>query len=252
MLGRRQSYSEAVLGRRKVGRRLGILLLVFICYELLTGLFLSTYLVQSKAMEPTLIPGDRILATPLAFGPRTLFGKLPGVSRPERGDIVIAEANYARRLGFWELLSDSFVRFFTFQLVSPSSSESGHPSADGRDRILSAPLLERVVGLPGDTIKMDDFIFKIKPAGSDQFLTEFELCSSRYDISREDPPASWRRDLPGSGHMDESVLGRDEYFLAGDGRSSSSDSRLWGPVRSERFRAKVLLRYWPFRAFGSP
>ena len=35
-------------------------------------------------------------------------------------------------------------------------------------------------------------------------------------------------DLPGSGHMDALVLGKDQYFVAGDSRSSSSDSRHWG------------------------
>jgi signal peptidase I len=249
LLGKRQSYAEAVQGRRRAGRRLGVILLVFVCYELLSGLFLSTYLMRSQAMEPTILPGDRILATPLAFGPRTLFGKLPGISHPERGDIVVAEPNYAKGLGFWGMLWDSFVRFFTFQLLSPARSAG--PSG-GPDGILSAPMLQRVVGLPGDSIKMDDFVFKVKAAGSDQFLTEFELASARYDISHKDAPSNWRSDLPGSGHMEERVLGKDEYFLAGDARSSSSDSRLWGPVRIDRFRAKALLRYWPLKSFGSP
>jgi len=248
MLGRRQSYAEAVLGRRRMGRRLGVLLLVFVCYEALSGLFLSTYQLRSVAMEPTLLPGDILLATPLAFGPRTLFGKLPGLTHPLRGDLVVAEPNYVQGLGFWDMLFDSFVRFFTFQLVSPARGE--HTSRP--DGILSAPMLQRVVGLPGDTISMDDFIFKIKAAGSDQFLTEFELSSARYDISHTDPPPSWRKELPGSGHMESLVLGQEQYFLAGDARSVSSDSRLWGPVRSDRFRAKVLLRYWPLKSFGSP
>jgi signal peptidase I len=194
-------------------------------------------------MEPTILPGDRLLATPLPFGPHTLFGKMPGFARPEHGDIVVAEPNYGRRMDFFETLSDSFIRFITFQLVSPSIA--------GRDGMLSAPTLLRVVGLPGDTIEMDNFIFKVKAAGADQSLTEFELSSNRYDISQDKAPDSWNADLPGSGRMGERVLGKDEYFLAGDARSSSSDSRLWGPVHVERFRAKVLLRYWPPKRFGA-
>lgn len=243
-MAKRQSYAEAVQGRRRVARRLGFLLLFFVCYELISGLFLESYAMKSTAMSPTVLPGDKFLATPLAFGPRTLFGKLPGLSRPERGDIVIVEPNYARRIGVWEMLLDSFVRFVTFQLVSPARG--------GSDSMFSALTLQRVIGLPGDSIEMDDFVFKVKPAGSDQSLTEFELSSRPYDISHEDAPDSWREDLPGSGHMVAHVLAKNEYFLAGDARSSSSDSRLWGPSRIVRFRGKALLRYWPPKRFGTP
>ncbi len=242
MLSRRRSYAETVQGRRKLARRLGILFLVFVCYELLSGMLLSTYAMLSSAMEPSIMPGERIVATPLAFGPTTLFGKLPGISRPQRGDIVVIEPNYARRPDFWGTLLDSFLRFVTFQLVSPAYN--------GPEGALSAPTLQRVVGLPGDSIRMDDFVFRVEPAGSDQFLTEFEFSSRAYDISHEDAPDSWRGDLPGSGHMDQRVLGKDEYFVVGDARSSSSDSRLWGPVNIDRFLAKALLRYWPPKRFG--
>ena len=49
-----------------------------------------------------------------------------------------------------------------------------------------------------------------------------------------------------------SVDFQDEYFLAGDARSDSSDSRLWGPVSADRLLAKVLVRYWPPSRFGTP
>jgi signal peptidase I len=243
MLSRRKSYTEAVQGRRRLARRLGVLLVVFVSYELVSSLFLSSFAMTSAAMSPTILPGDRFIATPLGFGPSTIFGKLPGISRPERGDIVVVEPSYARRIGFWERLLDSFVRFVSLQLLSPARG--------GPDGVLSAPSLQRVIGLPGDTIRMDDFVFKVKPAGSDQFLTEFELSSRPYDISQEPAPASWRDDLPGSGHMELRVLGNDEYFLAGDARSSSGDSRLWGPISLDRFRSKALLRYWPPKSFGA-
>lgn len=244
MLGKRRSYADAVQARRKTARRLGVLVLVYFCYILLTSLFLTAYAARSQSMAPTVIPGDRILATPLSFGPRTVFGKLPGFTRPARGDLVVVEPNYARRPGFWENFSDSFVRFVTFQLLSPARR--------GSDKALSSPSLLRVVALPGDTIEMDDFIFKVKSSGSEQYLTEFEFSTNRYDIRHEDPPESWGIDLPGSGHMDALVLGKDQYFVAGDSRSSSSDSRHWGAVRGDRFLGKVLLRYWPPSRFGAP
>jgi signal peptidase I len=243
VIGKRRSYAEAVQERRKFGRGLGILFILFVCFELVSGIFFSAYSMKSEAMSPTLVPGQRLIAMPLLYGPRTPFGKLPGIVRPDRGDIVVAEPGFMRPSGFWPMFADAIVRFVTFQLVSPSRG--------GPDGILSAPALLRVVGVPGDEIKMDDFVFKVKAEGSDQFLTEFELSTKRYDISHEDPPESWDEALPGSGHMDVRKLGKGEYFLAGDARSSSSDSRLWGPIHVDRFIAKALLRYWPPKVFGA-
>lgn len=243
MLGNRRSYAKTVQGRRKLARWIGILFLVFVCFEAVSGLFVSAYSMRSRSMAPTVAPGERLIASPLLFGPRTPFGKLPGLVRPERGDIVVVEPSFARPSGFWAMFADSFIRFVTFQLVSPSR--------DGPDGQLSAPTLLRVVGIPGDEIKMDDFIFKVKAAGSDQFLTEFELSSRSYDVSHDDPPPSWSSGLPGSGSMGSRVLGKGEYFVAGDDRSSASDSRQWGAVRVERFIAKALLRYWPPKSFGT-
>jgi signal peptidase I len=242
--GRRRSYAEAVENRRKTMARLGVLVLFFVAFELLTGLFLAAYSIRSSAMAPTVAPGDLVVATPLAFGPRTPFGKLPGVSRPERGDLVLAEPPFSEDLGFWRRLADSFVRFLTFQRLSLSRS--------GGAASLTGPMLERVVGLPGDIVVMEDFVFKVKTEGSDHFLTEFELSRRRYDISKAPLPAGWKESFPASGTMAALTLDKDQYFLAGDSRSGSSDSRLWGPIRAERLVARVLLRYWPPSRFGLP
>ena len=43
----------------------------------------------------------------------------------------------------------------------------------------------------------------------------------------------------------ERTLGPDEFWIEGDRTDASTDSRHFGPVRSEHLRAKVLLVYWP-------
>jgi len=48
VLGKRRSYAETVQGRRKNVRRLGLLLIVFIAYEMIAGLFVSAYAVKSR------------------------------------------------------------------------------------------------------------------------------------------------------------------------------------------------------------
>jgi type IV secretory pathway protease TraF len=55
-----------------------------------------------------------------------------------------------------------------------------------------------------------------------------------------------KRILAGPGErVGERVLGPDEWWVEGDHPVASTDSRHFGPVRTEALRARVLLVYWP-------
>ncbi len=45
-------------------------------------------------------------------------------------------------------------------------------------------------------------------------------------------------------------LGPDEYFVDGDNRPYSSDSRAWGPIKKEDIVGRVFYRYWPAKSIG--
>ncbi len=243
VLARRRSYAEAVEGRRRLGRRIAFFLLFFVSFEMVTSLFLAAYSTESSGMAPTILPGELLLATPLAYGPKTVFGKMSWRSGPQRGDVVVAEPPYAEEPGFLGTIVDSFVRFVTFQRLSLNR---------GSDPGASGPAMLRVIGLPGDTVLMEDFVYKVKPAGADHFLTEFEFSDRPYDISRAELPEGWRVELPASGRMEMRYLGEDEYFVDGDSRGAVAGSRLWGTISKDRLYGKILLRYWPFKRFGAP
>jgi len=238
----RRSYAETVEGRRRFFSRLKVLLLVFLAFEAVVGLFVASYSVSSTAMAPTIRPGDRILGSPIVYGPVTALGKLPGIARPDHGDLVLVDPPYAERPSFWTSVADAFVRFVTFQRVSLTGR--------GSEASLNGPFVERVIAVPGDVVSMSDFVFNVKAGGHE--LSEFELSSHRYDITKPSLPQGWDPSFPLSGTMGSRTLGKDEYFLAGDNRGSSSDSRLWGPVKLDRIRAQIFLRYWPFRRAGAP
>jgi signal peptidase I len=91
--------------------------------------------------------------------------------------------------------------------------------------------IKRVVGLPGEQIKIEEgriVIFnKEYPEG--KLLDEEEYLSN--DISTS--PSSSR------------TLKDDEYFVLGDNRQFSHDSRAWGAVNKDEIVGKVLLRAWP-------
>jgi signal peptidase I len=225
-------------------RRLGILLLAFVIYEFITGIFLAPYRVESTSMAPTLAPGDQVMAFPLAFGPRSAFFRksLPGVSDPHRGDLVVVEAPFHERSHWYREIAESMVRFVTFQRVG-----LGGPY----DRI-NGISIKRVVAIPGDSLYMKNNEVLIRAAGSDHYLTEYEVSGVVYDAHSSGIPEGWSDDFPLSGSFSEIVLKEGQYFVLGDNRTGSLDSRSYGPIDRSHFLARVLFRYWPLHAFGRP
>lgn len=91
--------------------------------------------------------------------------------------------------------------------------------------------VKRIVGLPGEKVEVDDGKVKIY---NQENLEGFILDESEYlpaDIFTKGAVAEELKD--------------DEYFVLGDNRSYSHDSRAWGPVKKEEVIGKVLLRAWP-------
>lgn len=235
-MGRRKNVAESIAFRRKLLGRVFSVILAIICLDSFRATFFSSHLVQSVSMMPILAKGDRILATPLPFGPRTIFGKLPALVGPHRGDIVLAIPPGIIGEPFLTRFADNLARILTFQKVSIISSETGEGSL----------IMKRVIALPGDTIRMEKGRYRIKSPGSTVFRSESEFAGFSYTVEAENIMPNWLPGLPGSGSMEPRTLGPDEYFLAGDARNKSSDSRLWGPAKSKSLVALVLFRYWPF------
>ena len=106
-------------------------------------------------------------------------------------------------------------------------------------------LVRRVIGVPGDTIYMRDYVMYIKPAGEDFFLTEFELVKKPYNVSINAAPSLWDSSLGVCGSFDQLTLGEDEYFVLGDYRNSCVDSRFFGTVEGKDIKAGALVSYFP-------
>ena len=240
-----QSYTMQKNNRRKILRAVRWILLVYLGFLILTGSVVHTLSLQNGSMDPTLKPGSAVIATPLTMGANLLFLPfgLPAFRTPERGEIVELTPPYHRdRNGFVETLDD-VLRFVTLNLVS-------------LDRGLrkdwdNAITVKRIIGIPGDTIKLEGFTAQIKPKNQGYALSEFELTKKIYNLKKEALPAGWDKTYPFSGSLDEITLGDDEYFVLGDNRSASGDSRSWGVVKRSQIRASVIFKYWPFSDFGS-
>lgn len=87
--------------------------------------------------------------------------------------------------------------------------------------------IKRIIGLPGDRIVIDNN--KIYINGSEQPYEE------KY-VTNE-----WN----GNGSHTEYIIPEGEYFLMGDNRDNSSDSRVWGTIKKKDIIAKAVFRYYP-------
>lgn len=229
---------------RRLRRIVGYIVLLFLLYEAVTTLFVQTVEQQTVAMEPTLLAGDRLITLPPVFGPRmSLFGwTLPGLRSPAYGDLVTIRPGYTEVPGFAARLADPLVRFFTLQ-----NRRIGE--TDGWSESLQ---IKRVIGLPGDTIRMERFVAYVRPSGESEFFSEFALAGSRYEIITDERPGVWEPLDPFGPALADHRLGPGEYFVLSDHRSLGIDSRHWGPIDTRSIVAKVSLRYWPLARFGRP
>lgn len=135
------------------------------------------------------------------------------------------------KLVYSQLDMDRLSRIIPFwQAETPDTRYAIHPPRRGEVIVFHFPrdpskdFVKRVIGLPGEEVE----ILQGKVYINEQALTEPYL--DRPDTSRVGPTR----------------LREKEYFVLGDNRRSSNDSRIWGPVSETYVVGKVWFVYWPF------
>jgi signal peptidase I len=100
----------------------------------------------------------------------------------------------------------------------------------------SRALIKRVIGLPGETVSLSGTSVTIKNSEHPEGFT--------LDETYLDPA-----DLGGATDMTV-TLGPDQFFVLGDNRKVSADSRLWGTLPREDIVGRVFVRLYPFNKLG--
>jgi len=204
--------------------------LASICSILVIGLFILTFLGQnfvipSGSMEKTLLVGDHLVVDRITLSPPTKWMPLVRYREPRRGDIVV----------FLKPVTDL--------------DEAGNPQY--------LILVMRLVGVPGDHIRLRNGIVILNgvaqsqphaqpttPENHDDFLDEFP--SLPPDPMRGMTPESWVIDFPNHIENGELVVPPGKYFMMGDARHNSADSRFWGFVPRQNIMGRPLFNYWSF------
>jgi signal peptidase I len=194
----------------------GVLMTVKILFEIVViAIFVVTFIVQptripSESMEPTLNVGDFLLVDKQSYGPAGPLDKVLPPERVRHGDLAI----------------------FHFAL---------EPGVDH--------LVKRVVGLPGDRLHLhaghvfvngaplDEPYAFYSPSRPNSFRDEFP--SLREADPNVDP--TWWAQMRRSRVDGEIVVPADHYFVLGDNRNNSEDSRYWGFVPRAAMTGKPLL-----------
>jgi signal peptidase I len=205
---------------------------------------IEPFRIPSGSMFPTLLIGDHLFVNKLAYGPRLPFSeiRLPGFSEPERGDVVVFEVARPRN------------KVGGRDIQPVDLAPEGTPTED---------FVKRLVGLPGDRIAW---------RGGQVFINDMPLDVSSaeedfVDDSGRSFPISWE-DLGACRHAildDPHPRGRREsrldrgtwvvepgrYFMMGDNRDNSNDSRVWGTVRLEELKGPAFILYWSWNVNGN-
>jgi len=185
---------------------------------LVVAIFVSTFLfrparIPTVSMDPTLRAGDMLLADIQAFAPEGVFAPILPATTVHRGDVAIFHA--------------------------PTRS--------------STDLVKRIVGLPGDHIQLRNGHVLINarplaepyvvftPSGPDFFRDDFPTLAA---IDPAVDPAWWAT-LRRSTRNGTLTVPPDSFFVLGDNRNNSEDSRYWGFVPRSHLVAKPLFVYLP-------
>ena len=194
------------------------LIVALVLALVIRAFIVQAFKIPSESMLNTLLVGDHLLVTKFAYGVRLPFSDkvIVPVSDPKRGDVVVFE----------------------------------YPVDPDKD------FIKRVIGTPGDVVEI-----KAK-----QVFVNGKLLDEPYAIHDEpvavpnphmsevnaDPAEyfdrnsfSWKRDW-----MPKTTVPEGKYFVMGDNRDHSYDSRFWGFVSREAIRGRALIIYWSWDFTG--
>jgi len=186
-----------------------------------TSFIVQAFKIPSPSMEKTLLVGDHLLVNKFVFGGRgdAWYEKLLPYRPLQRGDIIVFKYPY-----------DDHQHF-----------------------------VKRVVGLPGDHLKMVDqdvyingkifkepYVVHDPSAGYDPLNYRFPPANNQFLGAHARP--EWIAEIKRYVQGDEIVVPPDKFFAMGDNRDQSSDSRYWGFVDRDAIMGRPFLIYWSVEA----
>ncbi|MBI2536300.1 MAG: signal peptidase I [Gemmatimonadetes bacterium] len=185
----------------------------------LRALLVEAFRIPSGSMENTLLIGDFLFVNKALYGAEVplVHKRLPAFREPTRGDVVVFD----------------------------SAEEPG------------VNVVKRIIGIPGDTIAMEGNVISINgqpldepyvirnDPTSDPEHPQMRAWQVRHLVGRE--PRAYRPTLKNWGPL---LVPADSFFVMGDNRDNSYDSRYWGFLGRDRVRGRPLFIYYSYDKNG--
>ena len=186
------------------------------------AIFVITFIVQafqipSESMENTLLIGDYLLVNKLCYGGLRLGDDLMPYQKIQRGDVIVF-----------------------------------HYPVDPQQHFV-----KRVIGVPGDRLQMvnkkvlingkpldEPYVRFVEPT-NDRFRDNFPLMDTVDRTLRQNP--DWWLEMHKLVEDGQLIIPEGHYFVMGDNRDNSLDSRYWGFVPRENIIGRPLVIYWSVR-----
>ena len=172
--------------------------------------------IPSGSMHPTLLEGDRIVVE--------RFSRFH--SSPKRGDIMV------------------------FYPPSTKLSNAPLPLLARLTGIFCNDIayIKRVIGTPGDKVEIKQYL-----NGASYVFVNDKRLDEPYIKSVYEYPLCYKKENAKNIFLSENqtmkcgpfILKNDEYFMMGDNRGSSYDSRYWGVLKKDRFIGRAVTIFWP-------
>lgn len=211
---------QAVSAKSKLENENWLSVLQWLCATVVIAVFVITFLMQafqipSESMERTLLVGDYLLVDKVHFASPGVWEHLLPYVSIQRGDIVV----------------------FRYPVHAAQH------------------FVKRVIAVPGDRVHLHNGrVYVNGQLVDDQAYAEHN--SHRYDSYRDDFPSSaYSTDVNSTWWIQmhrwvkdgELVVPADQYFVLGDNRDRSLDSRYWGFVPRENIIGRPLVIYWSMK-----
>ena len=209
-----ESPRRVVSAARWTWEWLKSLAIAFVLFLLIRAFVVEAFRIPTASMENTLLVGDFLLVNKAVYGasvPGTAM-RLPAFGKPARGDVVV--------------------------FTPPHEPDKNY--------------VKRLIGLPGDTLQMRD---KVLFRNGTMVPEPYAQREDPMDVY--DPRMQWQLDYlvgppngvnyrPTRDNWGPIAVPEGRYFVLGDNRDDSEDSRYWGFVSSSTVKGKPLFVYYSF------